>query len=195
MAVLPPAPQRTVALTTGLHQRDATDKCRDACPLHLRSWGSRRGRSVQLIPGAGALLLARASTEHQATRVGDETGGRVFLFLYTDDFWRDFNAYKSKESKSSESRRQKTAPLENRTALCLAPQLPPRGHPLGATRRELPGHGAARLCPDLAPGIYEIASRPLGARASRISATIESTITRCEPHRVRTVRSRPSRIR
>ena len=50
------------------------------------------------------------------------------------------------------------APLENRTALCLASQLPPRGHPLGATRRELPGHGAARLCPDFAPGIYEIAS-------------------------------------
>jgi catechol 2,3-dioxygenase-like lactoylglutathione lyase family enzyme len=49
-------------------------------------------------PGAteSALLLARASTEHQATRVGDQTGGRVFLFLYTDDFWRDFNAYKSK---------------------------------------------------------------------------------------------------
>jgi hypothetical protein len=39
--------------------------------------------------------------------------------------------------------------------------LPPRGHPLGATRRELPGHGAARLCPDLAPGIYEIAFSPL----------------------------------
>jgi transposase len=32
--------------------------------------------------------------------------------------------------------------------------------PLGATRRELPGHGAARLCPDLAPSIYEIASSP-----------------------------------
>jgi catechol 2,3-dioxygenase-like lactoylglutathione lyase family enzyme len=49
-------------------------------------------------PGAteSALLLARASTEHQATRVGDQTGGRVFLFLYTDDFGRDFNAYKSK---------------------------------------------------------------------------------------------------
>ena len=55
MAVLPPAPQRTVALTSGLHQRNATDKCRDACPLHLRSWGSRRGRSVQLVPGAGGL--------------------------------------------------------------------------------------------------------------------------------------------
>jgi hypothetical protein len=48
-------------------------------------------------PGAteSALLLARASTEHQATRVGDQTGGRVFLFLNTDDFGRDFNAYKS----------------------------------------------------------------------------------------------------
>ena len=48
-------------------------------------------------PGAteSALLLARASTEHQATRVGDQTGGRVFLFLYTDDFGRDFNAYKN----------------------------------------------------------------------------------------------------
>src|SRR6476660_7127327 len=64
------------------------------------------------------------------------------------------------------------APLENRTALCLAPTLPPRGHPLGATRRELPGHGAARLCPDLAPGIYEIASRlknDNGVKARRLS--------------------------
>jgi catechol 2,3-dioxygenase-like lactoylglutathione lyase family enzyme len=42
------------------------------------------------------ILLARASNEHQASRVGDQTGGRVFLFLYTDDFWRDFHAYKAK---------------------------------------------------------------------------------------------------
>jgi len=49
-------------------------------------------------PGAreSAILLARASNEHQLSRVGDQTGGRVFLFLYTDDFWRDFNAYKSR---------------------------------------------------------------------------------------------------
>ena len=49
-------------------------------------------------PGAkeSHLLLARASNERQSTRVGDQTGGRVFLFLYTDDFWRDFNAYKSR---------------------------------------------------------------------------------------------------
>lgn len=37
------------------------------------------------------LLLARAATEEQRTRIGNQTGGRVFLFLYTDDFWRDFN--------------------------------------------------------------------------------------------------------
>jgi hypothetical protein len=31
----------------------------------------------------------------QTGRIGNQTGGRVFLFLYTDDFWRDFNRYKS----------------------------------------------------------------------------------------------------
>lgn len=36
------------------------------------------------------LLLAQASNEEEATRIGDQTGGRVFLFLYTDDFWRDY---------------------------------------------------------------------------------------------------------
>jgi catechol 2,3-dioxygenase-like lactoylglutathione lyase family enzyme len=42
------------------------------------------------------ILLARASTEHQRSRIGDQTGGRVFLFLYTDDFWRVFESYKTK---------------------------------------------------------------------------------------------------
>lgn len=37
-----------------------------------------------------SLVLGRASTEEQLQRVGDQTGGRVFLFLHTDDFWRDF---------------------------------------------------------------------------------------------------------
>lgn len=36
-----------------------------------------------------SLLLARASTPEEASRVGNQTGGRVFLFLHTDDFWRD----------------------------------------------------------------------------------------------------------
>lgn len=35
------------------------------------------------------LLLARAGNDYQATRIGDQTGGRVFLFLHTDDFERD----------------------------------------------------------------------------------------------------------
>ncbi len=49
-------------------------------------------------PGAveSQLLLARASTPEQESRVGAQTGGRVFLFLYTDDFWRDYESYRSK---------------------------------------------------------------------------------------------------
>jgi catechol 2,3-dioxygenase-like lactoylglutathione lyase family enzyme len=45
-------------------------------------------------PGAveSGLLLARAEGGEQAARVGDQTGGRVFLFLHTDDFQRDFDA-------------------------------------------------------------------------------------------------------
>jgi catechol 2,3-dioxygenase-like lactoylglutathione lyase family enzyme len=42
------------------------------------------------------LLLARAVNEEQASRIGNQTGGRVFLFLYTDNFWRDFNAYQER---------------------------------------------------------------------------------------------------
>jgi catechol 2,3-dioxygenase-like lactoylglutathione lyase family enzyme len=38
------------------------------------------------------LLLARAATPEQARFVGDQAGGRVFLFLETDDFWRDWRA-------------------------------------------------------------------------------------------------------
>ena len=49
-------------------------------------------------PGSGEsrLLLARAVGEEQSSRIGNQTGGRVFLFLYTDDFWRDFRAYQAK---------------------------------------------------------------------------------------------------
>jgi catechol 2,3-dioxygenase-like lactoylglutathione lyase family enzyme len=44
-------------------------------------------------PGSNGatLLLARASTLQQEAFVGNQTGGRVFLFLSTDDFWRDYN--------------------------------------------------------------------------------------------------------
>ncbi|MBB3018807.1 catechol 2,3-dioxygenase-like lactoylglutathione lyase family enzyme [Microvirga lupini] len=39
-----------------------------------------------------SLLLARASNAHQEAFIGDQAGGRVFLFLRTDDFWRDHAA-------------------------------------------------------------------------------------------------------
>lgn len=42
------------------------------------------------------LLLAKAVGEEQTSRIGNQTGGRVFLFLRTDDFWRDYENYQSK---------------------------------------------------------------------------------------------------
>jgi catechol 2,3-dioxygenase-like lactoylglutathione lyase family enzyme len=46
---------------------------------------------------AGAtLLLARAATAEQESRIGNQTGGRVFLFLHTDDFARDYERMKAR---------------------------------------------------------------------------------------------------
>ena len=42
------------------------------------------------------LLLAKASSSEQIKCIGNQTGGRVFLFLYTDDIMRDFDAYRNK---------------------------------------------------------------------------------------------------
>ena len=42
------------------------------------------------------LLLARAAGKEQSARIGNQTGGRIFLFLHTDDFWRDFHSYKAR---------------------------------------------------------------------------------------------------
>ncbi len=49
-------------------------------------------------PGDGSmsLLLAKAVGEEQASRIGNQTGGRVFLFLHTDDFYRDYHLYLSR---------------------------------------------------------------------------------------------------
>ena len=41
--------------------------------------------------GGTSLLLARATTDEQRAAIGHQTGGRVFLFLSTDDFWRDYH--------------------------------------------------------------------------------------------------------
>ena len=49
-------------------------------------------------PGANecCLLLAKAANDKQLQSVGNQAGGRVFLFLFTDDFWRDYNAMMDK---------------------------------------------------------------------------------------------------
>ncbi len=55
------------------------------------------GRRWVVVAPAGstgtALLLAKASNEQQKAAIGKQTGGRVFLFLHTDDFQRDHRAY------------------------------------------------------------------------------------------------------
>lgn len=51
---------------------------------------TKRWVRVQPASGGSELLLAKAANEHQASRVGDQTGGRVFFFLHTDDFERDY---------------------------------------------------------------------------------------------------------
>ena len=43
------------------------------------------------------LLLARASTPEQEKFIGNQSGGRVFLFLQTDDFWRDYHSMLEKD--------------------------------------------------------------------------------------------------
>lgn len=52
-------------------------------------------RWVRVTPKGGetSLLLARATTDSQRARIGDQTGGRVWLFLETDDFARDHAAF------------------------------------------------------------------------------------------------------
>jgi len=55
---------------------------------------SETKRWVVLSPkgsGGCSILLAKAADDEQRSRVGNQTGGRVFLFLHTDDFWRDYN--------------------------------------------------------------------------------------------------------
>jgi catechol 2,3-dioxygenase-like lactoylglutathione lyase family enzyme len=53
--------------------------------------GGKRWVRVRPLGSTGAgILLARAVSEEQITRVGNQAGGRVFIFLETDQFWRDY---------------------------------------------------------------------------------------------------------
>ena len=56
-------------------------------------------RWVLIAPRGGmspCLLLARAATPEQQSRIGNQTGGRVFLFLHTDDVLRDYHELKAR---------------------------------------------------------------------------------------------------
>lgn len=59
---------------------------------------SETKRWVVITPPGSAcsLLLGKAANDEQASRIGNQTGGRVFLFLHTDDFQRDYENLKSK---------------------------------------------------------------------------------------------------
>ncbi len=60
---------------------------------------SETKRSVVVAPKGSeecCLLLAKAANEEQRSRIGNQTGGRVFLFLYTDNFQRDYQNMKEK---------------------------------------------------------------------------------------------------
>lgn len=68
-------------------------------------------RWVLVEPSGGSamrILLARASTPEQVARIGDQTGGRVFLFLETDDFSRDYTSMKSNGVRFIEEPRRET---------------------------------------------------------------------------------------
>ncbi len=71
--------------------------------------GGKRWVLVAPAAGAGtALLLARADGAAQMARIGDQTGGRVFLFLHTDDFWRDYEAMRARGVRFTETPRQES---------------------------------------------------------------------------------------
>lgn len=63
-----------------------------ALPEQGKRWVVVRPKGTE----GAAILLARAATEQQIAAIGAQTGGRVFLFLQTDDFERDFALYRNR---------------------------------------------------------------------------------------------------
>lgn len=71
--------------------------------------GGKRWVLVAPADGGGiSLLLAKAANAEQESRIGNQTGGRVFLFLHTDDFQRDYETFKSRGVKFVEQPRQES---------------------------------------------------------------------------------------
>jgi catechol 2,3-dioxygenase-like lactoylglutathione lyase family enzyme len=59
-------------------------------------------------PGGARLLLARAATPEQISQVGNQSGGRVFLFLHTDNFWEDYRHMQAHGVRFTEQPRQES---------------------------------------------------------------------------------------
>ena len=95
-------PDRSIALTTLVvgDYDEAIAFYRDKVGFALIEdaplGGTKRWVVMSPATGGAALLLARADGEAQAARIGDQTGGRVGFFLYTDDFDRDHAAMVAK---------------------------------------------------------------------------------------------------
>jgi catechol 2,3-dioxygenase-like lactoylglutathione lyase family enzyme len=98
-------------------------------------------------PGSSetALLLARAATAEQAARIGDQAGGRVFLFLHTDDFRRDHAALSARGVAFVEAPRQEAygtvavfVDLYGNRWDLVEPTASEAGPSLGGGRRPLP---------------------------------------------------------
>jgi catechol 2,3-dioxygenase-like lactoylglutathione lyase family enzyme len=70
--------------------------------------GGKRWVTVGPADGGMRLLLAKATDESQRARIGDQTGGRVFLFLETDDFARDHAAMRAAGVDFGEAPRHET---------------------------------------------------------------------------------------
>jgi catechol 2,3-dioxygenase-like lactoylglutathione lyase family enzyme len=71
--------------------------------------GGKRWLLVAPPGGNGArLLLAKAATPVESQRIGDQAGGRVFLFLYTDDIYRDVKSMRAKGVKFREVPRKES---------------------------------------------------------------------------------------
>lgn len=73
-------------------------------PQHEKRW-------VLIAPPGGdscQILLAKAKNKEELTRIGNQTGGRVFLFLQTNDFWRDYHAMKQQGVEFSEEPREES---------------------------------------------------------------------------------------
>jgi catechol 2,3-dioxygenase-like lactoylglutathione lyase family enzyme len=89
----------TVAMVVGDYDEAITwytEKLGFALAEDVDLGGGKRWVTLSAGTNGARLLLARADGESQLSRIGDQTGGRVFLFLETDDFARDHQAMLAK---------------------------------------------------------------------------------------------------